>query len=173
MIKEYQDNFLRNEVWLLSFGGAFQRNTVYKPKTSEKKRLAFRLELREHIETTVLPLYKKKISDKKHSALLIDLIDFSKYHAAILKGGALTVGTAQKLLNLLLKYYWCLGWLPEPPHFPIDSRIQKCLPANQRKSWTQINSLDTYQVIIDCARQQLDKKESLAQWELVNFKRNG
>lgn len=111
------------------------------------------------------------MGDSKHSAMIISIIENSKKHQSILNNACLSVGTAQKLLNLALKYYWCLGWLPEPPHFPVDSRIQESLPAESRMKWTSISKLDEYQSIIDCATEQLKEGESLARWELHNFKR--
>ena len=39
-------------------------------------------------------------------------------------GISFKIGHSQKLLNLMLKYYWCLEWLKyTPPHCPIDRMI--------------------------------------------------
>lgn len=171
MTQPHQD-FLKDEIWMLTFGGAFQRNKVYKEGVSETEKRNFRKELQAYMESVVLPAYKKPITDERHSAIIYAIIEFSTMHSNSLAGGQLSVGTAQKLLNLVLKYYWSLGWLPEPPHFPIDSRIQTCLPVKSRMSWTKITSLDEYQNIIDCAKEQLKEGESLARWELANFRRN-
>lgn len=167
-----QQKFLKDEIWLLTFGGSFQRNTVYKKEVSEKDRNKFRGELRSFLETQILPNYEKKVDEDQHYNIIIKIIQNSKKSKAILNNNCLSVGTAQKLLNLVLKYYWCLGWLPEPPHFPVDSRIQKCLPFKKRQNWTSIKTLEEYQTIIDCAKGLLLKGETLATWELYNFKRN-
>ncbi len=169
--KSAQALFLKDEIWLLTFGGSFQRNTVYKKEVSEKDRNKFRGELRSFLETEILPIYLNDVNDKVQYNSLTKIIQYSNKHKLILENDSLSIGTAQKLLNLVLKYYWCLGWLPEPPHFPVDSRIQKCIPAKSRKSWTAINSLEEYQSIIDCAKEQLKEGESLAKWELANFKK--
>lgn len=167
-----QEVFLKDELWMLSFGGAFQRNKVYKDGVGEKEREDFRKGLRSYIEDVIHPAYKKQVEDKHHKAYIIAIIDYTRSFSKLLTNGELNVGTVQKILNLSLKYYWCLGLLPEPPHFPIDSQIQKCLPAKSRKSWTRINSLDEYQAIIDCTKSLLMEGESLASWELQNFKRS-
>ncbi|MCG2419360.1 hypothetical protein K8089_10025 [Aequorivita sp. F47161] len=166
-----QQDFLKNEIWMLTFGGAFQRNKVYAVKVSEKQREVFRKELRSYFEKEILPAYDKRVEHDAHCAMIEKIVTDSSKYESILEEGNLSVGTAQKLLNLVLKYYWCLGLLPEPPHFPIDSRIQSCLPVKNRMSWTKITSLDEYQTIIDCAKEQLKEGETLARWELANFKR--
>ncbi|SDJ63273.1 hypothetical protein SAMN05216338_105731 [Bradyrhizobium sp. Rc2d] len=40
-----------------------------------------------------------------------------------LRDGIYWYVVAQKVLNLLLKYYWCLARIPEPPYCPIDRII--------------------------------------------------
>jgi hypothetical protein len=42
------------------------------------------------------------------------------------------VGTAQKALNLYLKYLWCLGEIKTPPHCPFDRGIIQMLPVSER-----------------------------------------
>jgi hypothetical protein len=46
-------------------------------------------------------------------------------------------GVAQKLLNLFLKYLWCLGTIAEPPHCPVD-RIIIGKTCYKDKNWTEI-----------------------------------
>lgn len=167
-----QQDFLKDEIWMLTIGGAFQRNKVYIDGISEKQREVFRKELRSYFEKEILPAYDKSMEHDAHCAMIEKIVTDSKRHESLLVKGSLSVGTAQKFLNLALKYYWCLGWLPEPPHFPVDSRIQQCIPVKHRKSWTAINSLVEYQAIVDCAKEQLKEGESLASWELDNFRRN-
>lgn len=168
---QLQQDFLKTEIWLLTFGGAFQRNKVYKEGVTEKQRESFRIELRKYIESDILPTYQKTLTEEKHRAMIFAIAEHSTIYEAILINDRLSIGTSQKLLNLVLKYYWCLGWLAEPLHFPVDRQIQKSLPAKNRMSWTKITSLDEYQGVIDCARGLLKEGESLARWELDNFKR--
>ena len=34
---------------------------------------------------------------------------------------AFNFSTAQKYFNMMCKYYWCAGFIEEPPELPIDS----------------------------------------------------
>lgn len=167
-----QQIFLKTEIWMLTFGGSFQRNKVYAEKVSEKQREVFRKELRSYFEKEILPAYNKAVEHYEHCAMIEKIVTDSSKYKSVLSIEKLSVGTAQKLLNLVLKYYWCLGWVPEPSHFPVDSRIQTCLPVKNRMSWTKITSLDEYQTIIHCAKEQLKEGETLARWELANFRGN-
>lgn len=119
-----------------------------------------------------MPLYKNQINDEQHNACLDSIADNSKCHEPILLNGKINIGTAQKLLNLVLKYYWCSCWIEEPPHFPVDRIIQKSLPVKSRRTWTKIYSIEDYMTVIDAARNQLKDDETSAMWELVNFRRN-
>ncbi|MBN3196976.1 hypothetical protein [Pectobacterium versatile] len=59
-------------------------------------------------------------------------------------------GVAQKLLNLLLKYLWCLGNIPEPPYCPVDRIILEKTSFRGKVNWTIITRTSEYQRAI-CA----------------------
>ena len=164
--------FIKDEIWLLLYAGAFQHNSIYVTHTKEYQRKAFREGLRNYIEDVVHTTYNNLVSDQNHGAYILSIIDYTRSFSQILNRGELNVGTVQKILNLSLKYYWCLDLLPEPPHFPIDRIIQKLLPASLRANWTQLQSLEDYQSIIDSVRNIKPNEMSLAAWELEYFKRN-
>ena len=128
--------------------------------------------MKDYIQNTILPLYENKVNEKKHIKNLKSIIENSKKYSSILKDDKLSIGTVQKLLNLLLKYFWCLGLIPEPPHFPIDRIIQKRLPRVSRKNWTELLSEKDYSSIINAAKDYLEDGETLAQWELEKYQRN-
>lgn len=166
-----QQEFLIDEIWLLSFNGAFSRNTIYKPNVTDNQKQEFKKALRTYIEKVIHPGYKTVVDDALHRSFMIAIMEASKDFSTILKYGQLNVGTVQKLLNLSLKYYWCLGLLEKPPHFPIDRIIQKKLPWSQRVNWTDINTLEQYDTLIENFRALCPKGKSLAEWELENFNR--
>ena len=117
--------------------------------------------MKNYIQNTILPKYENKVDEnkvdeKQHKKNLKSIIEKSKEYNSILNGGQLSIGTVQKLLNLSLKYYWCLGHIPEPPHFPIDRIIQKKLPSDSRKNWTEM-SFEDYSSIIESAKNNLEK----------------
>ena len=85
---------------------------------------------------------------------------------------SINIGISQKLLNIVLKYYWCLGLLPEPPHCPVDRIIQQKIYKQPKVNWTQLNSTDIYMQIINDIKDLAKRDDlSIAQWELENFDR--
>lgn len=167
----HKQNFLIEEIWLLTFGGAFQHTGIYNPKTKEKERTYFRNMLKGYIEKIVLKEYKQPVSDEEHIENIIGISNYTASFKEVLKA-PINVGISQKLLNLALKYYWCLGIIPEPPHCPVDRIIQQRLYKQPLVNWTQLECVDTYmQIIKDIRRKAKDSQQSIAQWELVNFDR--
>ena len=71
----------------------------------------------------------------------------------------------------MLKYYWSFGLILETPHFQIDRIIQKKIPPDRRKNWTEM-SFEDYSSIINAAREDLEDGETLAQRELEKYQRN-
>lgn len=181
-------NFLNNEIWILTFGGGFQRANVYKGiNYSEKIRLAFRNALRKEIERLVATSYTKQMGSDEHIANIYKLVEYSR--RLVIEGVTIPInfGIAQKLLNLYLKYQWCLGNLPEPTHFPVDRIIQEeldkvakrhknTLPRLKIEPWTQFEDDSKYKAVIDFAQLIIDQAEefgdfTLAQLELELFDR--
>ena len=169
-ISSTQEDYLKDEVWVLSLSASFQHNGIYEKSVKDRDKQIFKNELKNYIQNTILPLYKKKVVEDEHIKNLKLIIDSSKEYGSILKHGQLSIGAVQKLLNLMLKYYWCLSLIPEPPHFPIDRIIQKKLPPDSRKNWTEM-SFEDYSSIIKAAKNNLKDGETLAQWELQNYQR--
>ena len=166
--------FLIKELWVLTFGAAFQRANVYKPKSIELECTYFKNMLKGYIENVILPQYKKEVSEERHIENIKAIISCSQDFASVLNGGQINFGISQKLLNLLLKYLWCLGEIDTPPHFPVDRIIQqKSIRNRPIISWTQIQDVETYLSIINQAREKaVAQNKSLAQWELENYSRN-
>ena len=123
----------------MSWLAAVQRNRSFaklEEKDIEKKRREFRKEIREKIYE-MLPMYEKNVDlEKKHIENIKSLIQISEKYPEIFDAGGndesigkLNAGTAQKLLNMMLKYCWCAGWITMPPEMPIDSRNLDTLKA--------------------------------------------
>ena len=47
------------------------------------------------------------------------------------------IGIAQKAVNLYLKYMWCFGWIPEPPHCRIDRTVLEAV--DDQDDWTKMD----------------------------------
>jgi|SRR5690554_403525 len=168
-----QQTFINKEIWILTFGGAFQRANIYASNVSEKQRNVFRAALSKYVEEIVFPQYKKAVNEESHINNIKKIISFSKgYESRVLSNNQLKFGVAQKILNLYLKYQWCLGNIQPPPHFPIDRIIQQKLKFKPIINWTSMKSEEEYKSIIECARKDAEEKGvSLAEWELEEFTR--
>ena len=175
MISQEQKKFLENMFFAASWSAASGHNRVWggeyrgKGNPIAHKRAEFRSRLQDKAES-LLDQYKDKTpSEEQHIANIQALKTFSKE-----KGNELNIGTVQKLLNMLCKYYWCVGWIQEPPHLPIDSIMRKRLPPEilmHTTKWTHLDSIDEYKVMI-AAFKEKSKAEgfnSLAQWELKTW----
>ncbi len=181
-----KNRFLRNEMWMLSLQGGFQRAYCYNLSTKdiEARKVVFKKSLRAHIDDNLLPQYSQEISDERHMANIRSIIELSQQYAEIFSKGMINFGISQKILNLYLKYLWVAGVIPTPPHFPVDRIIQEKLRIRDLQPWTQFELGDgKYEAVIEAARailyeRKLKKTEladeafnSLAELELHLFDR--
>lgn len=165
-MNESQRKFLKNEFFMLSWGAAVQRNGVWKNNPTQKTKDGFREKIKAFLENELLKDYgERKVTEGEH------ITNIEKLQAKTKEfGNALNFGTCQKLLNMMCKYYWCVGFIEEPPHLPIDS-INLKNAGIQDKCWTKdINDKTDYKAIIDGIRKKAGS-QSLAEWEIVNWKR--
>jgi len=166
-----KNKFIENELWYLSISGAFQRNPVYAKNIDDKsgkKKEAFKVKLRANV-IEIIKRYEAFVSDEDHVGNILEIIAFNKDE--ILTNGKLTFGTAQKLLNLYLKYIWCTDRLAHiPPHCPVDSVILKKSKKYKSRRWTQLDCKDDYMLCITDLREQASYNNlHLAEWELAVF----
>lgn len=168
-----KEQFIHNEIWTLTFGAAFQRVNIYKSSVNDEK-------IKENIKKA-LRAFIVKLADKDYSGLTLNddkhvkniyrIHEFSKKYKRHLNNGALNFGVCQKLLNLYLKYVWCLGKIKTPPHFPVDRRIQEKLGMNPITSWTKYKDHKPYMKVIDFARTRQGQHKTIADLELIIFER--
>lgn len=170
-----QKEFLLYEFWILSVQAAFQRSNVYKKEATEKERIEFRRELKTSVDNELVSQYHNPVSEKQHEENIQKLCTYSKEeYEHLFEKGSLNIGVSQKLLNLYLKYQWCNGWIPTPPHFPVDRIIQQKIKVKPLKPWTQFENIEEYRTVIKCAKEYLEKETtytSLAEMELHLFSR--
>ena len=72
----------------------------------------------------------------------------------------------------MCKYYWCAGFIEEPPELPIDSINLSNIGI--RDSWTrEIITISDYEKMIEdfCSNESVLNESSLAVWELKNWNR--
>lgn len=159
--------FLDHEALTLSVNGAIQRASVYSEAT-EQQRKEFRDCLRDSLDAYAQD-YRGAVGEHSHIANILSLAaDMERNHKGILSERRFRFGPAQKALNLYLKYLWCLGDIPEPPHCPFDLKIITHLGSSIR--WTKMTTIGQYKQLVEKARSRAGKK-SLARWELEVFLR--
>ncbi len=187
-MKDHKKEFLENEAWMLSVAAAFQHISVYTDKSETKGRKELREKLKKLVQDIVQQQYLSKVSDEKHLKNIEKIRTESKLLKEVSLSFDFSFGVAQKLLNLYLKYLWCLDLLNEtdPPHFPVDSIIIKELskegktiqmkPLALDKPWSQFENEDIYLEVINYAKALKEKhptlkNKSLAAIELELYKR--
>jgi hypothetical protein len=162
--------FLHDELFSMTLMATVQRGHVYSSRATAPGKAAFQAELRRQLEATAAT-YTATTTDPIHEENIVSLAaSLSMSHGATLLNGRFRIGSAQKALNLFLKYLWCVGEMPEPPHCPFDSQIIKKLPRAARCKWTEVDSIETYRELVTAART-VAAGRSLAQWELAEYNR--
>jgi hypothetical protein len=171
-----KDQFLNNELWTLTVGAAFQRANLYLDNAPDEEKKKFKTATRNFIENTILPHYKGgKVNEDNHVKYINELSDFTTSYSSIFQKGKMNFGISQKMLNLYLKYQWCKGTIPEPPHFPVDRIIQEELNKTARKNrikankiepWTQFEDEKKYLEVINFAKEIRAKESSFMKFSL-------
>ena len=164
--------FLNKEVWILSFGGAFQRANVYKKNINESLKKEFRKSIQLKIEEYVKNRYIHHTpTSDEHCNNIIEIKKWAdRSFSEILSKNEIKLGVVQKLLNLYLKYLWCLGKVSKPPHCPIDRIIISKLDIKNPPNWTTLNDIKDYINIVNKIRQNANGID-IADWELKAFER--
>ena len=160
-----KESFLRNEIQTLSILGALGRSRTYLKAASEEDKASFRNALRFKIDE-ISENYRTTISEERHILNIIKLSDelTSQFPNCLIKR-KFRIGIAQKVLNLYLKYLWCLSLIPTPPHCPFDSIVIKHLYGCGDLNWTSIDSMEDYKRLVNAAIEAANGK-SIAEWEL-------
>jgi hypothetical protein len=160
-----QKQFLESEVLTLSILGALGRSGTYRKGASESDGCAFRTQLR-CLLVELAQRYTASITEDEHVNNIQALANqLTATHGAVLAGGRLRFGIAQKALNLYLKYLWCLGCIPLPPHCPFDSIVISALSLESPCAWTALETKEEYVKLVVAAKRKAGA-EPLACWEL-------
>ena len=164
-VQKSKDDFILSQVLMMTHAATLQRNKVYLDSATEIEKK----KLRENLSALLLNLladYKKDVCEDRHVKNIELIADsLTKQHKDILNNSRFKIGSAQKALNIFLKYMWCLNKTSEPPHCPIDMIILKKVPKFSNTSWTKLDSIQKYVDIIDAIRA-MTNNESISQWEL-------
>ncbi len=167
-----RDKFMLEQVWMMCWNASVQRGNLYRNNCDEREKKKFRKELIQFITINIIPAYEKAlVNEERHYSHLERIIDrANQLGHTVLKSPGYKAGVAQKLLNLALKYYWCLGKITQPPHCPIDSIILHEAGIND-VSWINIFSINEYKKVIERVKIEIGDND-LSPWELENYHPN-
>jgi hypothetical protein len=128
---DQQNRFLRNEFLTMSVLGALGRSRTYSKSASEEAKKNFHNALRRKLDE-LAQSYTSNVKEEDHLKNIEDLVkDLTSRFLDCLEKKRFRIGVAQKALNLYLKYLWCVGFIPVPPHCPFDSIVINHLPPLQ------------------------------------------
>jgi len=173
MTKEQE--FIVNEIWILAWNASVQRAKLYKKGLSSKDRKApdFRASIIAYIKSDIFESYKNGCDEEQHYTNIESLITKANTLGnGILGSDGYKYGVAQKLLNLAVKYMWCLGHIKEPPHCPVDRIVINKTKYKDKVNWTEIKERKPYEDVIKEINVIASAKSlAPAQWELLNYAR--
>jgi len=163
--------FIHAEILTSSINGALQRASVYRRGVIEKERESFRDVLKSHLSSLGMQYSNGHVTEDIHIGNIDTFADqVSTRCGEFLNNGRFRIGIAQKALNLYLKYLWCLGRIPPPPHCPFDAIVIGSLPSKVRVAWTRLDSPHDYLALVKAARSKATERgQSLAEWELTQW----
>jgi hypothetical protein len=163
-----REEFLRQTALFNAIGASFQRALIYSDGGDNSTKDQLKRDLEGHLRQ-IESKYQRNVSFEKHFHTIAGVAkEMSDRHAHILKDGRFRVGIAQKAVNIYLKLLWCYGWIPKPPHCPIDSVVLEAV-GDRRTKWTRMDDIADYRVAIKSIRAFIKKRGSalsLSQWEL-------
>ncbi|MDP2575362.1 hypothetical protein Q8W40_24415 [Vibrio penaeicida] len=146
---------------------AFQRGYVYSSNVSDSDKSKFSKYFRSRLRS-LESTYSSQPNEMEHIEIIESFReDISNKYAHLLQGNKLRFGTAQKAVNLYVKFLWTLGYIEEqPPHCPIDGIVLKSLGLKDK--WTELDCRQRYKQIIESVRQEASKnKMTIAEWEIM------
>lgn len=165
---EQKKKFLDGAFFSLTVMATFRRSRTYRKGAKEPCKAKFRKALRKQL-TELAQQYTTDMDDDGHIKNIEHLADnLSKEFAQVLEGGRFRIGSAQKALNLYLKYLWCTEQICRPPHCPFDRTIVDKLPGCSSIKWTTLDNAEEYRRLVMAARAEAGKVP-LAQWELETY----
>jgi hypothetical protein len=160
--------FLQGNFQYLTILASFQRSHIYAADATWEQGLALRTELCANL-VDLAQQYTVPVGDEQHLRNIGELCDhLTERCSPTLKAGRFRIGIGQKALNLYLKYLWCAGRIAMPPHCPFDRNIISRLALDEDITWTTLDSVDDYRMLVAAARR-VAGAEPLAEWELRVF----
>lgn len=177
-IQDKKESFLKKEFFMLSWDAAVQQRNegqkLFKNNISDGEKNKFKYDLFEFTEEILENYKENKVNSNVHHGKLLKVRNFICKKKEIFADDsyAFNFSTVQKYFNMMCKYYWCAGFIKEPPELPIDSINLSKIGKNY--SWTkEIITISHYKKMIEdfCSNECVLSESSLAVWELKNWER--
>jgi len=174
-MNEKKIEFIKDELWMLTINAICRGTKLYENGASKERKREFKKELKRYVEKIVEKQYHTEVEEENHKKNIKSICKKAENDFGdILKNGKFMIGRGQKILNLYLKYLWCLEEITniaEPPHCPIDSKILDSIGSDI--NWTELDNIKEYQGLIEKIRKKAnDKSVSISQWELEKYSRS-
>jgi len=160
--------FTHDQVIASAIAASLQRANVYSKRALPDDRDKLHAELSLALQR-LFPIYRNPVDERVHVGYIEHLAtSISEQHRSALIDGQFRIGSAQKALNLYLKYLWCLRRIPMPPHCPFDSRIIARIPGCEKVLWTKLKTVPEYMSLVAGAKRKAGATP-LAEWELDEY----
>lgn len=166
---DLKKEFMENVFFVNAWRDTSQRVTVFLNDDE-----IFKNEFREYLKIETNEIVKQyqneQISFENHTTIIEKFYEKVNDNSLFKGKIEFSFGRAQKLINVLLKYYWCADMLNghEPAHMPLDRIILQALGI-KNTSWTKMDA-EEYKKCINIARSIADKEKlSLSEWELRTY----
>ena len=144
----HKQRFIADELFSLTLQATLQHSKTYKKGVSNKNKMEFQRDLKLRLEHYSRK-YSNSVSEDQHIENIEILAkEVSDAFADSLDRGIFRIGSAQKALNLYLKYLWTIGRIITPPHCPVDSVVINRLPPSKRRKWTRMNKIQEYRELM-------------------------
>ncbi len=170
-MNDLKKDFMENVFFANAWRDTSQHVKIFLNSDEEFKD-EFKNYLKNETNKIVKKYQKEQISFESHTSLI------EKFHKEVndntrFKGKIdFSFGRAQKLINVLLKYYWCADMLNnhQPAHMPLDSIILQALGI-KNVSWTKMDAAKYKDCINKALETAKKKNQSLSEWELEAYKK--
>lgn len=160
--------FLRDEFFSFTLAAVAQRGNIYRPGLKETDRSLLHRVLRQELHQ-ISQAYESTSPEADHVQRIVALsASVSSAAGSVLEAGRFRIGSAQKALNLYLKYLWCAGWIGTPPHCPFDAIVLRRVPGSRDVAWTRLDTEADYLQVVANAKAAAHG-QSLAEWELALY----
>ena len=169
MTMSAKEKFLSDEMFSMTLAATVQRASIYIKGAIEEDKSIFRRDFQIALELLSQQYREEHVPDSVHCENIEMLAkNLSAKHGGVLTNSRFRIGSAQKAVNLYLKYMWCLGRLPMPPHCPIDAVVLSHVPNCSAVRWTKIDTVTEYVEIIEKVKV-IAGDASLSEWELLLY----